>query len=392
MASLLDKSLLQQTEQEGGEPRLTMLETIREYGLECLATSGEMEVTRQAHAVYYLDLAETFEREFAGPQQVLLIKHLEQERENLRLALKWFLTQEEREMALRLSRALWRFWRVHGPVSEGLDWLEQALRGSDGGEPAVRAKALYVAGELALFLGDDDRASVLAEESLLLSRECGDRHGMAASLMLLNQVATARGNFVSALAFHQESLALYRALEDREGIANSLPWQGAMFLDQGDFTRAGEQFEESLQLFRDLGNSDSIAVVLISLSRVASVQGEYARAQALGQESLGMFRELGDRMGIAASLYNLARVAFLQGDLAQVPPLLEESLTLLREVGVKHEIANVLCFMGEVCSARVRQLGHVSCSRRVYRSVRRRESTVHGPVTLPFSEGESPPG
>ena len=53
VASLIDKSFLQQTEQEGEEPRLVMLETIREYGLEALAASGEMEITRQAHALLF---------------------------------------------------------------------------------------------------------------------------------------------------------------------------------------------------------------------------------------------------------------------------------------------------------------------------------------------------
>jgi predicted ATPase len=50
VASLIDKSLLQQSEQEGEEPRFMMLETIREFGLECLATCGEVEIARQAHA------------------------------------------------------------------------------------------------------------------------------------------------------------------------------------------------------------------------------------------------------------------------------------------------------------------------------------------------------
>ena len=58
VASLIDKSLLQQTVQEGEEPRLVMLETIREYGLECLTTTGEMEITRQTNAAHYLSLAE----------------------------------------------------------------------------------------------------------------------------------------------------------------------------------------------------------------------------------------------------------------------------------------------------------------------------------------------
>ncbi len=348
VASLIDKSLLQQIEQEGGEPRLVMLETIREYGLECLVMSSELAVTRQAHALYYLDLAEKFEREFGGPQQMLVILRLEQERENLRAALQWLLAQEERGMALRLSGALRRFWRVRATVAEGLDWLEQALRGSEGVEAAVRAKALYAAGELALMSGDEGRASELGEESLLLYQELGDRQGMAASLMVLGRVATARGNFVSSLALHQESLALHRALEDREGIADSLLSQGGMFFIRGDFTRAREQYEESLQLLRDLGGREGIAEALIALSSLASVQGEYARAQALGQESLELCRELGDRDGIAVSLFRLASVAFLQDDLVQVLPLLEESLTLAREVGDKSGIASTLGFMGEV--------------------------------------------
>src|SRR5260370_33583174 len=61
VASLIDKSLLQQTEQEGEEPRLAMLETIREYGRECLEALGEAEGMHHAHAAYYLALAEEAE-------------------------------------------------------------------------------------------------------------------------------------------------------------------------------------------------------------------------------------------------------------------------------------------------------------------------------------------
>ena len=86
VASLLDKSLLQQREQEGEEPRFLMLETIREYGLEALEASGGLEVTRQAHADYYLALAEDAEPELAGPQQALWLERLEREHDNLRVA------------------------------------------------------------------------------------------------------------------------------------------------------------------------------------------------------------------------------------------------------------------------------------------------------------------
>src|SRR2546428_5776729 len=118
VASLIDKSLLRQTEQDGKEPRLLMLQTIREYGVEALASNGEMESTRRAHAHYYLRLSEDAEVEIGGPQQATWLERLEREHDNLRAALQWSLEQagnEETmegkrsiEMALRLGGALGR--------------------------------------------------------------------------------------------------------------------------------------------------------------------------------------------------------------------------------------------------------------------------------------------
>jgi predicted ATPase/class 3 adenylate cyclase len=123
VGSLIDKSLLQHTEREaaeGEESRLVMLETIREYGLEALAASGEMEATRQAHAVYYFTLAEKAELEFWGPQQAERLDRLEREHDNLRTALNCLLERGEAtesiEMALRLGGALWHFWRVRNHI------------------------------------------------------------------------------------------------------------------------------------------------------------------------------------------------------------------------------------------------------------------------------------
>ena len=83
LASLIDMNLLQQIAQEAEEPRLLMLETIREFGLECLRASGELETIRQAHTVYFLGLAEEADSEFEGPQQTMWLDHLEQEYGNL---------------------------------------------------------------------------------------------------------------------------------------------------------------------------------------------------------------------------------------------------------------------------------------------------------------------
>src|SRR6266700_1402398 len=153
VASLIDKSLVQQRDQEAGEPRFTMLETVREYGLERLSESREAGVSQRAHALYYLALAQEAEPHLKGPQQVLWWRRLEQEQENLRAALVWLIKQEEGELALRLSGALWRFWSIRGYSSEGWRWLEAALRLPQArGRTAWRAKALYGASEFGKLL------------------------------------------------------------------------------------------------------------------------------------------------------------------------------------------------------------------------------------------------
>ena len=131
IASLIDKSLLQQTEQEAEEPRFVMLETIREYGREALTAHGEVEATRQAHAVSYLALAEAAELEWEGPQESVWFARLEHEHDNLRAAMNWLLERREAEMTLRLGAALWWFWQERNAYHEGWTFLERALEGSE---------------------------------------------------------------------------------------------------------------------------------------------------------------------------------------------------------------------------------------------------------------------
>ena len=128
VASLIDQSLLRQSEHEGVEPRFIMLETIREYGLEMLMASQELQVTCRAYAMYYLRLAEAAELEWEGPREAKWIERLQQEQDNLRAALGWLLERGEAEMALRLSAALWWFWFECDSFQEGWQLLERALR------------------------------------------------------------------------------------------------------------------------------------------------------------------------------------------------------------------------------------------------------------------------
>ncbi len=103
ISALIDKSMVQQTAYGKEEPRLYFLETLREYGLERLGSYGELEKTRDAHAAYYMALAEAavFHTNQAARQGLV-----ECEVGNLRSAIEWLLERSQSKKALRIVAAL----------------------------------------------------------------------------------------------------------------------------------------------------------------------------------------------------------------------------------------------------------------------------------------------
>ena len=364
VASLMDKSLLRQVEQDGEEPRLLMLETIREYGLEALASSGEMERTQRAHAHYYLRLAEHAETEIGGPQQAAWLERLEREHDNLRAALQWTLEQagiEEPmegecsiEMALRLGGALRVFWVVHGHITEGRHFLERALAvgvslAGTRIEASTRAKALIVAGHLAIIQSDYERAEPLCKESLALYRELEDQPGIAFSLSLLGSVAWTQGNMVAARTLTDEALAIARQVDAMALAAGSLFILGLVSSSQGEYTRAYALFEEGLAIHRALGDKRGIAHSLSQLAQVLFVsQADPARVSPLLEECLMVSREVGYKEGIAAYYCVSGQLALSQRDLVLARSLAEKSVVLYKEMGHRHGTANSLALLGKV--------------------------------------------
>jgi predicted ATPase/DNA-binding SARP family transcriptional activator len=187
VASLLDKSLVQQLTVEDEEPRLRLLETIREYGLEQLQECGELEATRQVHAAYYVRMAEDATSHLGGKERGKWLTVLEREYANLRATLSWVMKCEDRgavddiEIAVRLGLALWRFWMARGDLSEGHAVLEQVLAAcerSGKNRTPLRVQALFAMGMLALYEDDYARVEELSREVLMLSQPAGDQQSV----------------------------------------------------------------------------------------------------------------------------------------------------------------------------------------------------------------------
>jgi predicted ATPase/class 3 adenylate cyclase len=356
VASLVDKSLLQRVEQpeQGSEDqRLLMLETIREYGLEALIASGEEAVARQAHADYFLRLAEEAEPALKGPLLVDWLERLEREHSNLRIAMQWAVENGQGEVALRLGIALERFWVVRGQRNEGLTFLQKALAGSEGVAASIRAKALLTAGRIAFNQSSYDQGEKLAQEGLALFRELGDKRGIALALNRLGVAAWRRGDFRSARVLLEEDLALFRELGDRDRVAWSLFMHGLLESKQGDYATASHRFEESLALFRELGNKRGIAASLTQLAGTLFVsQGNQDMIYPLLQQGLSLDREVGDKEGMAVASLLMGWVTLKQGDKVTARSRVEESLALYRGMEHREGVAEALGMLGKVEAAR----------------------------------------
>jgi predicted ATPase/DNA-binding CsgD family transcriptional regulator len=335
VASLVDKSLIQQTEQEEEEPRLLMLETIREYGLECLRERGELEAAQRAHAAYYLWLAEEAEPHLARAEQVLWFERLEREMENIRAVLRWAQAcgNEEAQLALRLGSALEHFWIKRGNMSEGRSELSRALVQSLAVKAPLRAKALFAAARLAWFQGDYGGVEQLSEEVSALSGELAEQQSIALALAVRGVAFMGRRDYERARSLLEEALAKLRGGRDSWHIAFLLIALGRLALYQGEDSNAAYLLEESLALFRAVGDTTATAYVLFYLARAMLGQGDLVRARALLEESLPLYREAGHKLGMAYALGFLGQIVFQQGEVGMADALFNESIQLHRAMG-----------------------------------------------------------
>jgi predicted ATPase/DNA-binding CsgD family transcriptional regulator len=320
--SLLEKSLLSQVQRHPGESRFSMLETIREYGLECLEVSGELEQTREAHATYYQALAREAGPHLHGPKKARWIVQMEQEHDNVRVVLNRLLAHNEAEQALRMGIDLFFFWLLRNHPREGRTLLERGLAAPGKVSLPIRAWALQFLGVLDHYEANPTQAVDHWQASMDLFEEAGDRRGSTWALSNIGHEHIDMGAHSKARQILEECLARFRAMEDQE--------------DQDPFPGSA------------LSVSGGVAFVLYRLARLAHFQGDYARARAWAEESLARHRAMEDRYGISATATPLAVAALNQGDYRYAQQILTEKLSVERADGYKVEIGNTLALQGRV--------------------------------------------
>ncbi len=360
---LVEQSLIRMTAQPDGTARYSMLETIREFGLEQLIDNGEEESVRQQLARYVLELVESLEQLYDGSEQILALDRLEQEHANIRAALDWFVSRREAERGLRLAGSLWMFWQIRGYLSEGRQQYERLLALADDGVPArVRAHALTGAGILALWQHDFDSTVLLQEEalSIWLDLPLVDQYDVWRSLAGLGDVAYSCGDLVGAQARYEEMLTQAERVGNARGMTAGSMYLGNIVIDRGSLDEATTFYETSLARAAQAGDIWLQALSMGNLAYICLFRGHIVRARSLFEAVLDMERRMGHKRHIAASLITLGRVELLQGQTDAAATLLEEGLALANQIGARQESANALRIMGDVA----RQSGNLDLAER----------------------------
>ena len=278
VTQLQDVSLITVTDGIDGEPRLGMLETIRDYAAERLEQDDDLEATRRRHAEHYAAVAEQVRDQLDGPAQLNALDRLEADHDNLRAALSWSLETSAADgsgegervvIGLRLVQALTLFWYQHGHATEGRRWLQRAvdLAAADGG--AKLAAVTHGLGVLMDTQGEPDPARRLFERSLAVWRELGDRDLEARELNSLGIAYNRLGDLESARSVLHESIAIAREIASPIRLATALTNLGQLESAAGDFDRATQALQEALTIDAEQGDLFGVALDRQSLALVS---------------------------------------------------------------------------------------------------------------------------
>jgi len=311
LARLVDKSLVMPVPPL--RERYRCLEIIRRFAWARLAETDELEVVRERHLAFFLAMAEEAAGELTGPGQPAWLARLAEEHDNLRAALEAS-RRSDAATRLRLVLALEWFWSIRGHLGEGREWIEDALRASDGlGATPARAGALHAAARLALYQDDLVSGRAWLESSLALCRDLGDRPGVQACLTNLGVAASRLGDWDAARASFTESLALARELDDRRAIAILVDNLGVMAAYLGDHGAALAQLEEGLRIMRELGDPSRVANSLANLGMLALYRDDVRDAAARFAESLRIVEALDAPRRLVECLEGFACIAARRG-------------------------------------------------------------------------------
>ncbi len=360
LSALVDKSLVRVE----GE-RYTMLETIREYGLDRLADAERTSLER-AHGHYFAGLAERAEPHLREASQIEWLMLLRADHDNLHAALRRSVARQEAPLAVRLVAGLGWYWWLSGYRAEGSSLAEEALTLPYPPQaPIDRLAVAYTVAALNIIDGRGDlakakvwfdlAAGLIARSGLVhpLLKLVGpttllagwDVTGAAELLPAYEQLfddddrwvaATARTFYAHTLvnlgrtgplakSSFEQALATYRKVGDAWGMALALEALSMVEAQEGDFASSAQRAQEAGRLLTALGNSEDLLQMRLRLAIAQWWLGQERECLATLADAEQLANRLGSILGRAAIDFAWGNVARIRGEHAQARRLLERA-------------------------------------------------------------------
>lgn len=364
LQDLLENSLLRRELTDDGEARYRMLEIIRTYALEKLASSGNLEAVRDQHAQYFCNKTAETQLILQTSASTYRLDWFEAEHDNLRATLAWLLEKPvfQEVEAIFLGSSMW-FWFRRGYLSEGREWSQKVLHHLASEEPtAERALILLSSGALAMWQGDLKEAMLSIDQGLQVARWLEDPFTLAMVLLFRGTIYVNMGRDEAALHNLEEAYTLFEELglvwfqaDTQVHIANAA-------LGKGEVNKALDNLRQAAALNEEIGETWLRAFIANNIGEVSRVRGEYDLAQSYYQLSETLLREMGDAGELARLVHNLGYVALHQGDYQRAEQQFQESLAMFIKLNNQRGIAESLSAIAGLWA----EMGNYQASARLY--------------------------
>lgn len=330
LQGLVDKSLIR----HGGD-RFWMLETIRQFAADRLASDDPTSDLPQRHASYFLERAEALERSVRGPDSDRVGDDLERDHANYRAALDHLEAMGDFERAMRLAGALGEFWDDRAHHHEARTRYSALLAAANPAPTPGRAKVLDGAAQMAMVTGDAETAWRLETEALDAFRALGDKGGIASALWGLGYMRIEGERLDEAAPLLREAAELFRELRDDTSLMWITRTLAFSYSELGELDEAWQLYGESRQLARAAGNRVLQAHASGSMAWLAARRGARTEAIALEREALESIAGAKDPTSVLARLVSAAGVFAQLGQLEIATQLLSHAEAGHVEIGAE---------------------------------------------------------
>ncbi|MEM9936159.1 MAG: hypothetical protein AAF824_21220, partial [Bacteroidota bacterium] len=338
---LIDNSLLISVEY-GSQQRFTLLELIKEFGLERLEENQRLDSLKRNHIKYFTSLAQKGIKEVAGPNDEFWSDLFFQELPNFRAAITYALELKEMQLAYDLGIALRDFWRMKGMTTEGIQQLERITAQPVHEELyPEKLKVLQTLGFLYFLVPIPEKAIPILEECYNYWRNKDDQERLG---LILNDWGWANmmiGNYRKCEDLTLEALDIFENLIHNEGLISSHRNIGFAYMNRSQPLKAIPHFKKWQKLAVAEKNYRDEAYALCSIGQCSYLQGDYDLAIKQIQGGIEILQRIKDK-NLEAYGNSILSLAFLfKGDFEEFNLVSSRALKLAEDTGAKYAVVMV---------------------------------------------------